>query len=200
MREHTIKLYKFNELDATAQERAIEKWREDIDWSINSEMISEDFKYDLYEKYDYPNDDVEWSLSHCQGDGVAFYGRVDNVWDLASRLLTQSEFDLLVNHQDDFDLSIEITRNGWASHYAHWNTMDVYLELYEHEEGVLTDVVRDVIDRFHKLVEQDVKDVSRTLEKEGYDQIEHLESDEYIRQELTENEAEFTSDGDIFVG
>lgn len=200
MREHTIKLYKFSELDVTAQERAIEKWREDIDWSINSEMISEDFKYDLYEKYDYPNDDVEWSLNHCQGDGVAFYGRVDNVWDLASRLLTQAEFDLLVNHQDDFDLSIEIARNGYANHYSHWNTMDVYFEVYEHEEGVLTDVVRDVIDSFHKLVEQDVKDVSRTLEKEGYDQIEHLESDEYIRQELIENEAEFTSDGDIFVG
>lgn len=68
----------FSELARQAQEFAVseEQSRADrFDWD-DAEFLTEDFKTQLAE-YGFEGTEVFWSLGYCQGDGMAFYGRVD---------------------------------------------------------------------------------------------------------------------------
>ncbi len=67
----------FSELCTEAQEFAVseERNRSDrFDWD-DAEFLTEDFKTQLAEQ-GFEETEVYWSLGYCQGDGVAFYGRV----------------------------------------------------------------------------------------------------------------------------
>lgn len=113
MREETIKIYKFNELNPEAQKRAIQEYRDSIDWDCESEIISEGFKIKLNE-LGLPIDDLEWRLSHSQGDGVAFYGDVD--MSVISRRLLDGEnlslYELI--ESEGFMISASIYRNSFG--------------------------------------------------------------------------------------
>ncbi|MDH3001507.1 hypothetical protein A1D23_13230 [Chelonobacter oris] len=95
----------------------------------------------------YPSElDIEWSLSYCQGDGVAFYGDIDDdsLTALFTRYLKECEQlnevtkqqalndwehiwlpQLSAFSRDSGWCSPCIVRNGFALHYSHWNTMEL---------------------------------------------------------------------------
>jgi hypothetical protein len=215
MREHVTTLYKFEELSPQAQETAVNKWRESMDWGFESEQISEDFKYKL-EELGYPTDDIGWSLSYSQGDGVAFYGYVD--MDIVARRLLEGKDLELYNRlvEENLTVSARIYRNSFGHHYSHWNTMEVEMDgdstdtmityLYESNGEELTreewdDKERELeafITHLEEVISIDIKTVSRELESLGYKQIEYIESDEAIRETIEANDYEFTSDGIMF--
>ena len=67
----------FDELNEKAQEYAVSEEQnrsERFDWN-DAEFLTEDFKTQLTE-FGFEETEVYWSLGYCQGDGVAFYGRV----------------------------------------------------------------------------------------------------------------------------
>jgi hypothetical protein len=212
MREHTTTLYKFEELTKDAKIKAIENWRDSMDWTIESEYISENFEYRLKE-LGYPTDDLEWRLSYSQGDGVAFYGYIDmNV--VARRLLdgdSLSLYNLIVD--ENLTISAEIYRNSFGTYYSHWNTMEVGLDGDDVDtmmEYLYEEVDRDsdeYVDRYSQIcnlleeldnrISDDIKSVSKELEKDGYSEIEYHESDNAISEALIANEYEFTSEGKI---
>jgi len=71
------RLWFFFELCTEAQEIAVSEERNRSDrfnWD-DAEFLTEDFKTQLAER-GFEETDVYWSLGYCQGDGVAFYGRV----------------------------------------------------------------------------------------------------------------------------
>ena len=67
----------FSELSREAQDFALSEEQnrsERFDWD-DAEFLTEDFKTQLAE-FGFEETEVYWSLGYCQGDGVAFYGRV----------------------------------------------------------------------------------------------------------------------------
>lgn len=196
MRTEEISIYNFNELSDNGKEKARE-WYKDGDSYFETEQVSEDFKYELSE-LGYPTEKVYWSLSYCQGDGVAFYGRIDDVSKVAARLLEEVDYNKFKNSIKDFDVTIEIISIN--SHYNHWNSMSV-----ESDVGVFGDVTEDeeeeflkIVDHLVEAIDQDVKDVSRRLEDMGYKQFDYFNSNEYIDESITANDYEFAEDGKFY--
>ena len=215
MRQEIVNVYKFSELSAEAQGVAIEKYRESIDWSYESEDITSNFNYRL-DELGLPTDDVEWSLNHCQGDGVAFYGFVD-MPRVARRLLEGESLKLYeLIKAEDLTISAKLYRNSFGHHYSHYNTMEIEMiaddnetivtYLYESNSEELTteewdekvERIQLLVDELAKLILEDAKNTSIQLERAGYEQIDYVNSDEYIKEAIESNDYEFTADGTIY--
>jgi hypothetical protein len=216
MREINVKLYKFDELSKEAQEYAIEKWRNSMEWDIESSMITEHFEEVLKEKH-LPNEDIEWSLAYCQGDGVAFYGTVynDDIKIIAKNFLNDEDYKLLeAIHNEDFTVEAKIYRNSYGYRYSHWNTMEVEMNHDDIDNMIyyLHDIEKDydseeyteaynkinnLINSIEEYLSSYIKDVSRELERDGYAEIEYLQSDESIEETIKCNDYEFTEDGEM---
>lgn len=109
-------------------------------------MLEQHFRRTL-KNLGYPDDlKIEWSLGYCQGDGVAFYGRIglDEIHALLQRLygpqscpgnaiarvknlLMKKTFNDMFFVLSEFGdgAEVEITRNSSGNHYSHYNTMNL---------------------------------------------------------------------------
>ena len=184
MRTMMIEVYGLEDLDSKAREHAIEQVTEYV---ASDRLIADDLT-DIFQDelmaLGYPVLDINWRLSHCQGDGVAFYGHLDSsqLHILRNRLMPElpdSEIELL-------EMNIEQT----SSYYHHYNTMGLSYTYY----GDMCEVV----EQFVKNINDDIVDVSKRLEREGYGMLEYNESEEAIRNYIEFEQIEFTKDGDIF--
>ncbi|NJM52164.1 MAG: hypothetical protein HC846_01495 [Blastocatellia bacterium] len=180
----------FDELKDEAKEFAIENERNsgrrfDDD---DAAFLTEDFKYQLAEK-GFETVKVFWSLGYCQGDGVAFYGRVyaddlkakdKNARKLIERLETAGD-----------EISIEIAgANGW---YHHRNSMTVEVdfenETDDEELPARLKIARPVWrEDFESYLAERVKEISSELEKSGYAEIDYRYEDETINRDLSERQ------------
>ena len=199
MKSVTIKLFRFAELAEAAQKKAAAGWLEsnrDFYNETTSQFVTEDYQYQLSE-LGYPTDDIEWRLSYSQGDGMAFYGPIDfdGRLKIAYRLLGRA---LTVQEQDWLrDLGVKITRNSFSYHYAHYNTMDVDAEFYHDEDDQAgVEFCNHVLD----LIRDEVQEVSRRLEAEGYKQFEGID-EAYAMEDLEgRDDLYFTADGTEWTG
>jgi hypothetical protein len=173
--------YEYDELSAKAKTVAIEKARE---WECNDpvacEMISEDFKSYLLER-GLP-EDVQWRLSCCQGDGVAFYGKVD--------VKKYTEFYNLREWGPMEDL-VDVTIDSTSSHYHHQNTMRVEHERWDdHEECEHSAAwwISRHVDDLVEHVKSTIKVVSCDLEQRGYAELEYRDSQEYLEDTIRAND------------
>ncbi len=187
----------FLELKPEAQELAVSKERdspERFDWD-DAEFLTEDFKTQLAE-YGFEEAEVYWSLSCCQGDGVAFYGRVypESLKEKdrqAKRLIAALE-------AAGDELYIEIT--GANSHYHHWNSMTIEIEfeneIDDEDLPARLKIARPAMrENLEKHLTERVKEISRELEKSGYAEIEYRTGETAIREELREREHLYEKDG-----
>lgn len=187
----------FLELKPEAQELAVSKERdspERFDWD-DAEFLTEDFKTQLAE-YGFEEAEVYWSLSCCQGDGVAFYGRVypESLKEKdrqAKRLIAALE-------AAGDELYIEIT--GANSHYHHWNSMTIEIEfeneIDDEDLPARLKIARPAMrENLEKHLTERVKEISRELEKSGYAEIEYRYDETAIREELREREHLYEKDG-----
>lgn len=185
-----VKLYEISELPEEARTKAIDYLRERGYFDVEADEIEERFKEKLKE-YGLPTDDIQFSLSWSQGDGVAFYGNID-LHQLITETGMESEYTSLINY---YELSATITRNSFGTHYSHWNTMDVYMErgreyvttLSQEQGKELWDHIKDTV----------VK-VSKELEREGYEMIEANQKEEYVVECAEANEMLFREDGRLW--
>jgi hypothetical protein len=194
-------VYKLSELSPEAQKKAIEKRAQ-----LNSEdfptfMLTEWFEQELTNHYGYGGcaDKIEWSLSSCQGDGVAFYGTLtgEDKHKLVNRLFNGSAHknDRAILHKviDAGDLNIEITKNSYGHRYSHYNTMEVEMEYPDttmRREGLLQ--------AFLEAIKEDVKATSKELQKDGYSDIEEHSSEANAKEQLAEDGVEFYANGTIY--
>ena len=184
MRTEMVKIYQLEELSKEAKERAIEWYRDiiDRDFSFESEMITEDFQYELQKLY-YPSDNVEWSLSYCQGDGVAFYGHInkDDLYKIVERnreSLSDTHYELYEKiYNDGLYIEADIVRNSFGYHYSHYNAMNVELDgdcietitesLFDDEEKLdemYDEEISDYNDEFYELY-REVEDLIDSIEE-----------------------------------
>lgn len=189
----------FNELSAAAQENAIKNERDDphrFYWD-DAQFLTEDFREQLSE-CGFEETRVYWSLGYCQGDGVAFYGRVypeslSEKDEEAKKLI-----DALKAAGDE--IYIEIT--GERGHYHHWNSMSVEIEFENetHEDElpsrrkIALPALRLGLEEY---LAEKVKEISRNLEKSGYAEIEYRFNEDVIREELESGERLFEKDGTL---
>jgi hypothetical protein len=137
---------------------------------------------------------LEWRLSHSQGDGVAFYGRIDAADMLAALTIpdrsmgyVDTEALVKISGQDGLDKAIQVLRDlgprGWirsertslSNHYSHYNTMS--FDLYE-----VSDSDEPLDPREDDPLVDFLRDVSRYLEREGYEFLEAEESDDELER------------------
>lgn len=224
MRIEEVKIYQLEELSKEAKNKAIDWYRDTInnDFQHEAEFITENFQYEL-DELNYPSDDVSWSLGYSQGDGMAFYGHIDNemmqkIVERNKDSMSEKEYKLYRKIvENDYVILGDIGKNSFGWHYSHYNTMNVRLDgdvieniiydLFEidyHSEMSDEDrekyyekdeMISEVYDSIEEIISQEIKEISKRLERQGYDEIEYYTSDETIEETILANEYEFTSDG-----
>ncbi|MCY7345868.1 MAG: hypothetical protein LH614_06555 [Pyrinomonadaceae bacterium] len=187
----------FSELSHPAQEFVVSEERERperFDWD-DAEFLTEDFKMQLAER-GFEETKVYWSLGYCQGDGVAFYGRVypESLMEKDS----QTKRLIAALHTAGDSLYIEIT--GENGHYHHWNSMTVEIEFESETDDedlpARLKIARPVLrENFEEHLNERIKEISRELEKFGYAEIEYAHDEDAIRDELGEREHLYEKDG-----
>lgn len=187
----------FSELKREAQEFAVSEERnrpDRFDWD-DAEFLTEDFKTELA-GFGFEETKVYWSLGNCQGDGVAFYGRVHPQSLKEKDRRAKRLIDAL--HTAGDELYIEIS--GERGSYHHWNSMTVDVE-FENETDdedlpARLNIARPTLrENFEEYLDERVKEISRELEKSGYAEIEYRYDENTIRDELLEREHLYEKDG-----
>jgi hypothetical protein len=183
----TINVYTLDELSPKAREKAITDQRHHLSENYDAEFMEDFFKEKL-EENGLPTDDIRWSLSRLQGDGVAFYGSVDVAEYLKKNKLLTTFVGLKRVLKD---ISVEISPRNHR--YNHWNSMGVNIECREE----LNAIQEGLIDRLKSYIEQSCREVSRELEKIGYDCIEGDTSEEAAIESIHANEYRFLENGEL---
>lgn len=136
--------FSFSELNDDAKDVAMKEYNlgeyYEGDWQLDSDYVSECFA-DRLRNEGLPYEDIRFSLSHSQGDGVAFYGTIDfeelftKNPDLMEDMPELHKLMNMYNAIEDksydykfhelFDGSIESNSN----HYVHANTMYLNVEI-----------------------------------------------------------------------
>ena len=187
----------FSELGSEAQEFAVSEEQnrsERFDWD-DAEFLTEDFKIQLAE-FGFEETEVYWSLGYCQGDGVAFYGRVH----AESLKEKDRKAKRLIDALEAVDDALYIEIAGENGHYHHWNSMSVEIEF---ENGTEDDdlparlkIARPALrENLEEYLDDRVREISRELEKSGYAEIEYAHAENTIRDELCEREHLYEKDG-----
>lgn len=187
----------FSELGREAQEFAVSEERSSpdrFDWD-DAEFLTEDFKTQLAE-FGFEGTKVYWSLGNCQGDGVAFYGRI-HPESLKEKDRRAKRLIAALEAAGD-ELYIEISRE--RGHYHHWNSMTVEVEFANETDDkdlparlkIARPVLRENLEQY---LDERVKEISRELEKSGYAEIEYRYDEDAIRAELLEREHLYEKDG-----
>jgi hypothetical protein len=128
-RQVTFTAYKLDELSPKARAHAIETEREALGQDYDGSRLTEMFAEMLGEK-GFPTNDIRWSLSSSQGDGVAFYGPIDlDIFlksESAQNRLSHEENKIcreLLNDGVYDSQNPRISKRGAFHSYDHWNTM-----------------------------------------------------------------------------
>ena len=192
-RVRTDTVYNFDELSEKAQQSALEWFAQSNQEYFDTDDLTMVFAETLKE-WGFPHDQVEWSLGYRQGDGVAFYGTIDVLTYLRKTKQTTKFRSLL--RSEDMYIEAWITRNSFGYHYSHYNTMSVKsnVENYERE---LTSNQEYLAKLLQESIEEHVVEVSQTLEKMGYAELDYITTREYIVEQIEANEYEFTEDGKL---
>lgn len=188
-----IKVYSFSELSEEAQEKAIETER---DYKYQScDMLyffQEDVDQQLKEKY---WDDIKlaYSLSCCQGDGLSFSGELnlkaflDNVYSV--KLPEYKKWAL-----NEYIYPVYSTGNTGHYCYANKNQIEYDYNCYDKGYQKIEKLWQDVLEE----IKEYYVTLCKEFEKQGYNEIEYQLSDECIKEELENNNIEYTEDGRIF--
>ena len=170
MKEYRVTRYTFAELSEAAKEKAISDaqqaaYEEDITWLL-TEQLEEDLAEDLGASNELK---LYYSLSYSQGDGVALDGRLDKSQAPTLTWPARAEY-AYIKH---------------SGHYYHEHSFSVSFCDAEGE-----DVEPEV-----EVMTQQLRDVCRKLERNGYAILEHYASREVALEWLNEQDADFTPEG-----
>ena len=191
----SIKVYHFNELNEEAKRKAIDAIiNAGLNWTdLDNEFLTEYFRQKLID-FGFNDVKIEWSLNYAQGDGVAFYGELNVLPVLQNNKekFEENTFNILMDNIGNIE--IRVNRNSLSNRYSHYNTMDVEcINYYEESEEL-----EKAIEELEEVVRYLVKELSVTLERDGYNSIQESSTDEYIEELAIANEFEFFEDGTLF--
>jgi len=191
MRTIRTKVYQFNELNDDAKEVAINWYREKN--RVDLGLFNEGAKEKIEDIGFLGNVELRYSLSNSQGDGLSFScDYFDKLNELFIEVLGQGKektINCIINN-----CLFKLTGNTGHYCFASTSDIDYYLEDKEREYYRVTHIVRKVCKDLKGIYMKLCED----LEKDAYIDIEYQLSDDYIAEELIENEYEFTKSGKRF--
>jgi hypothetical protein len=145
---------------------------------LGENEITDHLEYQLEEDLGSLPDDITiaYSLSYCQGDGVALYGRI---YKSEAPSFTWPEGSHYV----------DLVRNSWSNHYSHYNSFNVEL----------SDENDEPIDLSGSVIEDQLRTLCKKLERLGYKYIEKetnaLSALQYLHDQEREEEGAFLENG-----
>lgn len=124
--------------------------------------------------------DFYWSLGYCQGDGVSFYGRLDDPVALIKRLAPSSLVDAFVlpfaRDHGTATITIEKQHRGYG---GPWMSLDIdvaeALDDRDEDTGhqtILKQIANDNWSKLESLIKEDLRRVERLLTRAGYEVME----------------------------
>lgn len=168
MRQITTNVYTFDELSDEAKQKAIEWYREGLEYNYLEDQMQDELTEHLLPKYKITPIDVtvRYSLSYSQGDGASFTGDIE--WGA---------------------YRATIATNQWG-HYSHSRSVSV-TEL----NSLKTD--KDAPATKWAELEVIIENIGGELAKYGYSEIEYQASEDVCIEMIQANEYEFNDDGGI---
>lgn len=178
----TRRLYTYHELSDKAKRKAMDDLRQALYETLDSELVHEALRYHVLLEFTGKDDHdgtswswnrhfgehigkglrIEWSLSHCQGDGVALYGRIYR--EYAPNLTWAEGVEY-----------VDLVRNSWGTYYSHYNTFNV--EHYDNE-GDYVDVGGE------SEITGELRRLCRNLARVGYASIDAYTSEDYALETI----------------
>jgi hypothetical protein len=155
-------------LKPEARKRALQKIQDSLE--IEPELLTEYFQT-LLDDRGLPGLDCYWSLSCCQGDGVAFYGKLDIDALLACEACKAIHPEL--RYLQAFGVGFKII--GANNRYHHWNSMAIEDDFTSDPQ--VEKLIEERADFVKAFLLEYVKQISKELEKVGYDDIEYQTSE-----------------------
>ena len=199
MRQITVNLYTFEELNNDAKEKAREWWRSGcFDSHVDYEPIYEGIIEKTAEYgMDINEDNISWSGFWCQGDGASFTCEDIDIRTVCEKLgitfkhgLNELFFDTTsasinrISHHYSHKYTVEV--NVTAAEWVHWGEykhITAYLEKKGEElEKKLTELKNRLCDKLYKDLEEE---------------YEFQTSDAEVNEALIANGYEFYEDGKV---
>jgi hypothetical protein len=197
-------LFRFADLPNAEAKASARSWtKEHYIWDQEYETVRDDLR-DILHLLGLDNLQLSFSLSNCQGDGVAFSGMVNqtmlfDAWQkgyvgqewlhpaLPPENLAKCIRDQEIVGGGSASLIIFTIQNGIR--YSHANSMTVECQTISPDGEVGYN--ETIGNEFHEWL----KTVSRFCERQGYKTIDQLNSDEYAEETIEANELLFTVKG-----
>jgi hypothetical protein len=193
MKTIEIQLYKFDELSDESRQNAIEMQR-NSKYNIYLDSFNDNAHEQIIDAGFRGKIKLQYSLSYCQGDGLSFScDYFDKLNDLFIEILgegKQKTIDCLINN---CSFKMENTNNRY--YFASKNDLDFYLDNYYVKSQSNIDLV---IEKVKEKLEDLYIDLCKSLEKQGYNEIDYQNSDEYISEMLISNDYDFTKNGVMY--
>ena len=196
MRNVKVSVYKFDDLSKDVQNKVIDRYKDmltdllnddlkgDMEWKLNNYVGGLDFK-------------LAYSLDCCQGDGVSFTGSVDRKEDLfllASLVYGGDKIPRNVSRLINCDIIYKVEFARCNYRYTHGHTVQTNIIDNYNINGRYR-YISSAINEFQNDIEKWRLKICDILEKEGYEVIDNLYSDNNIKSYIIENDCEFFSDG-----
>jgi hypothetical protein len=203
MRTVTTEVFKFHELSEQSKEKAREWYRNTLnqDFHFETQMISENLFESAKDKgFELEGKSpVSWDLSNSQRDYVALNGKLsdEKLNELLMNVLSDDEKKVFEFLKDEKYLFIH-----HSLEYHHYYGQRVHLEV-EIDNDYPNELVEDIVESFahgkqqlfEKVLDGYVCQVCNELKRQGYKEVDYYYSNEYIDDMLTNNDYEFTKEG-----
>lgn len=202
----TKNVYKYDELNAKAQERVREWYLAQCRTpELFSEMLDEDLEM-IFGKNDL---DVEYSLNYSQGDGLNIYGSIPltQILDVAERCdwltyfdafrncFTADEKALIKRYAEDYD-TVNISCNDSNLYsYCYADHIDYAGDYMLH---VNEDADTDLLNRVNAALISLFSELCAFYKEWGYEFFYNVD-DDTLTDECEANGWEFTEDGELYV-
>lgn len=193
MREITVKVYRFHELNDTAKEVAREWFKGWGDYPDQGwwEGVYEMWKEKL-EKLGFTGPEIRFSGFWSQGDGARFTCKsVDLLKWLKERPEKEKEYSSIIGHVKDD--SIEMMVSATTSSYVHQHTAKA--EITKCFDSELSEEQSNLVNALECDVEDDRLSLSNQIYKDLEKEYEYQVSDECVDELITANGYEFEESG-----
>lgn len=198
MRTVNVDVYKFDELSEDVQKKVIARYRnlwDELDYFEFKDSMNIEFSNYISGL----NFTLSYSLNYCQGDGVSFTGSVEGKEGLLklANLVYNGNIPRNILRLINWGIIYKVNFDRIGSHYVHKYTVDIeVVDNYNMDNDYCR--ITEAMLEFEKFIRDWYLNVCGRLEKFGYNEIEYLRSEEYIREMILANDLEFLADGSDF--
>ena len=196
MRVKIIAVYKFDELPVSVQTKVIDRYRDEL-----SDLLADDLKGDMNRKLNnYVGGldfELAYSLNYCQGDGVSFTGSVEGkeeLFMLAGLVYGGDKIPRNISRLINCDIIYKVEFARCNYRYTHGHTVQTNI-IDNYNVNGRYHYISSAINEFQNDINKWRLKTCDILEKEGYEVIDNLYSDNNIKSYIIENDCEFFLDG-----